>query len=908
MNTEIKEIRTQVHTIIMLIGPSGAGKTTFAKNILIPQLNKGSDITKNFKPNVQYISSDEIRKDLIGYEANKFDNIMSEASEQAFKLLFTKLDLVTSYPINAEFVIVDTTGLSESFRDQVIEIAEKNHYNIDAIIFDYKKVDEYKKNFKDESWRGHETKGKLIADHMKRLRMDVLPTIKRNKFKNITKIKSKDFLFEDIDVCDTDDNGVSCLSSLLKPTYNTVVWDWKKYESRILPTEYEWITIGDVHGCINELKELLTKYGFVIDGLNIVDTEKTKNIGLLFIGDLFDKASEEDLEETIKLIHTNMCLMGDRFKMIIGNHEEMIWKWVTNDKSLEITEDRLKQKEKYYQTTFLLEKNDILKEMFLEIYNNMHGWVKYIGTEKKSFIATHAPCENKYLEKMDNHALSKQMKCTSRSKNRDKTNDQLTPYLMEEAVKNHPIHIFGHMGQTNVRTFKNKVCIDTGCAYGFKLSGYSNPFGKPFIQTVSAINSKQAKNDFGNDLFSVETKQENYSTDISLLSETDQKRLDYIVENGIGYIGGTISPADKDIETGELESLKAGLDYYKGKVNSVVLQPKYMGSRAQIYLQKDITKCYATSRNGYKIKLDLSNVFEMELEKHAQFMNMHNLDILVLDGELMPWAAIGKGLIENQFITIDKALESELDFLDKNEFDLAFVNLLEKYQQTDFEADKSKLNKKDLQEKYGHDYNNFKYLKDETLRWHPVEIHQNAWETYHRQIEIYGSETEIEYKPFRILKGIKIVDGVEENVFFPLLPSEQFKLVNTDSCHIVNFSKPNYLTEAMDYYNLITMRAQMEGCVIKPEVTNLEPWIAPYLKVRNKDYLTIIYGYDMYFPKKFEKLFNQKNINKKVKASISEYKLGETMLETSNNSTQFKQLVANFMFETEKQSGIDPRL
>jgi hypothetical protein len=259
---------------------------------------------------------------------------------------------------------------------------------------------------------------------MKRLRTDVLPTIKRNKFKNITKIKSKDFLFEDIDVCDTDDNGGSCLSSLLKPTYNTVVWDWKKYESRILPTEYEWITIGDVHGCINELKELLTKYGFVIDGLNIVDTEKTKNIGLLFIGDLFDKASEEDLEETIKFIHRNMCLMGDRFKMIIGNHEEMIWKWVTNDKSLEITEARLKQKEKYYHTTFLLEKNDILKEMFLEIYNNMHGWVKYIGTEKKSFIATHAPCENKYLEKMDNHALSKQMKCMSRSKNRDKTNDQ----------------------------------------------------------------------------------------------------------------------------------------------------------------------------------------------------------------------------------------------------------------------------------------------------------------------------------------------------------------------------------------------------------------------------------------------------------------------------------------------------
>jgi hypothetical protein len=64
----------------------------------------------------------------------------------------------------------------------------------------------------------------------------------------------------------------------------------------------------------------------------------------------------------------------------------------------------------------------------------------------------------------------------------------------------------------------------------------------------------------------------------------------------------------------------------------------------------------------------------------------------------------------------------------------------------------------------------------------------------------------------------------------------------------------------------------------------------------------------MYFQNKFDKIFNQKNINKKVKASISEYKLGEAMLKTDMKSDEFKQIVANMIFENEKGSCIDPRL
>ncbi|MEZ2737803.1 metallophosphoesterase, partial [Aneurinibacillus aneurinilyticus] len=95
----------------MMVGATESGKTTFAKNVLIPQL-KFEDASKNFKSNVQYISSDEIRQEILGHNYHKHSQIMLESSQQAFHMLFEKIKAVTSFPIQAEFVIVDTIGLA----------------------------------------------------------------------------------------------------------------------------------------------------------------------------------------------------------------------------------------------------------------------------------------------------------------------------------------------------------------------------------------------------------------------------------------------------------------------------------------------------------------------------------------------------------------------------------------------------------------------------------------------------------------------------------------------------------------------------------------------------------------------------------------------------------------------------
>ena len=85
------------------------------------------------------------------------------------------------------------------------------------------------------------------------------------------------------------------------------------------------------------------------------------------------------------------------------------------------------------------------------------------------------------------------------------------------------------------------------------------------------------------------------------------------------------------------------------------------------------------------------------------------------------------------------------------------------------------------------------------------------------------------------------------------------------------------------------------------------------MKVRNSEYLSIIYGYDYMFPHKYEKLIKQKNIRKKLKASINEYELGQELLKIpfskiSTDNADFRQIAANLLFEVSQEKDIDPRL
>ena len=233
-NSKITQVELKMNTIIILVGPSGCGKTFFTENKLIPELKAHGNI------NIHHVASDEIRRELLGDNTlSKKDPKMIYASKQAFALLNARVKALTSYPVNSDFVIIDSTGLSKDFRDSIKTIADDNNYNIAVIMFDYKGRQPYYEFLSDDESKA------ITSRQIKYMREKVMFEVNKKTFKNITKIKSHNI----------DD-------------YKIDIVDYEKYQECILSSEFDYVTIGDIHGCYDEFLTLLEKNGFVIDKEN----------------------------------------------------------------------------------------------------------------------------------------------------------------------------------------------------------------------------------------------------------------------------------------------------------------------------------------------------------------------------------------------------------------------------------------------------------------------------------------------------------------------------------------------------------------------------------------------------------------------------------------------------------------
>ena len=240
-----------------------------------------------------------------------------------------------------------------------------------------------------------------------------------------------------------------------------------------LPSEDEYIVVGDVHGCVDELKQLLRQNGFIIDSDGLISISSIQNKAIILLGDFVDKGSHKKIGETIEFIHKNYLHLNKErqcFYLIMGNHEIMVKRFISKDKELKLTPQHLINKEKYYNTVDLLEENIELREKFLEIHSWCYPWLKYNYGKDFSVTFSHAPCKEQYLGKEDNTSHNKMIKSASRSKNRGVKLDELLSYTHTEAKNNSHYHIFGHLSQPNIRQYKNRICIDTSAIYGDALT------------------------------------------------------------------------------------------------------------------------------------------------------------------------------------------------------------------------------------------------------------------------------------------------------------------------------------------------------------------------------------------------------------------------------------------------------
>jgi len=460
------------------------------------------------------------------------------------------------------------------------------------------------------------------------------------------------------------------------------------------------------------------------------------------------------------------------------------------------------------------------------------------------------------------------------------------------------------------------------------------------------------------------------------LSDEQIKSITMIKNNKVNFISGTVSPAQsnkqKNPQPHDIEDMRIGMTYmlenYLGKSQEslrISIQPKFMGSRLQIYLSYEdpINRSYSVTRNGFRLTKSpelMKNVYQTMWNRLKQFMEKENTRMLILDGEIMPWSFLGQELIDNEFMTVNIGLGKEIELIEKYGF------------QKQLDSIKSQKNK---------------YTETEMIN-QIMDI--NKMKEYHQvfdqQMKLYArpmEENEVPvYKAFTILKIIRM-DGTES---IPLIDRsygqvEMYKIVSDPLDHgtevdqlSLTITKENFDQQYMvarAYFDNLTVSKGFEGICIKPDyvkITGRESNVGSnvnsnksnvdsnksnvdsnksnvdsnksnvdsnksnvdsnqsnvgsnqlkkvyglaIMKVRSPTYLRIIYGYDMIDPSKLKRLVLTKTTSSKIKQSIREFEQGMKMLEITydeiGSSKKMDNILAEFMFNLKQGEELDPRL
>jgi len=183
------------------------------------------------------------------------------------------------------------------------------------------------------------------------------------------------------------------------------------------------IFIGDVHGCLTELKKMIDKI------------KPTKGERIILLGDLINRGP--DPVGVVRYVYEN------QFECLMGNHE--------------------------YEYLLEYKENKNYKQFYKEIGKELHEWIKKrpLWIEDENFIAVHAGIAPDIpLKKTPPHILL--FIRTWKSQHLSSSNG--IPWF--KFYKGKKTIFYGHWARKGLTIRNNTIGIDSGCVYGKFLSAY----------------------------------------------------------------------------------------------------------------------------------------------------------------------------------------------------------------------------------------------------------------------------------------------------------------------------------------------------------------------------------------------------------------------------------------------------
>ncbi|MDR1529321.1 MAG: polynucleotide kinase-phosphatase [Burkholderiales bacterium] len=857
------EIKVPELSLVVLIGISGSGKSSFAQ--------------KHFK-RTEILSSDECRA-LVSDNEND-----QSATDDAFDVLYyiagkrLKSGLLT---------VVDATNVQKEARKGLINLAKSYHCLSVAIVLDLprKVCEERNQGRPDRNFGSH-----VIRQQHQELKKSIRH-LKNEGFKHIYALKSA----EEIDA--------------VNKIVRSKLYNDKKEESG------PFDIIGDVHGCLDELRELLTNLGYTIDhidetdnnfGFNIMAPENRK---VIFLGDLVDRG--KDSTGVLRLV-MSMVNSGIAY-CVPGNHDLKLQKYL-NGKNVQLIHG-LEVTAKQFEAEPLTFKKTV--EQFL------YGLISHYVFDNGKLVVAHAGLK----EEMQGRGSGAVRSFCLYGETTGEIDELGLPvrYHWAKEYRGKAKVVYGHTPVLEAEWLNRTINIDTGCVFGGKLTAlrypeeelvsvkakqvYCDPV-RPidFDKTQNKLHVQQEYDDLLNieDVIGKRIIQTKLKSNIMIREENSIAALEIMSRFAVNpkwliYLPPTMSPCATSELPEFLEYPAQALNYYQDRgVDKVVCEKKHMGSRAVLIICQDeetavrrfgiqgegIGICYTrTGRNFFndeKMEKEFIDRVNHCLTK-MDFWRKLDTDWVCLDAELMPWSAKAQALLKDQYAAVGAAAGGALPEV-KRALQMTFNRGI-----------------KDV----------LPFLEKFAIKNNAIDQYVKAYQNY-----CWSVNTVDDYKlaPFHILatEGHIHADKTHEWHMKNIAEICQgdTRLLMATPYRVVSLNDQKDRDEVIDWWLDLTARGD-EGMVVKPYhfiARDAEGLLQPAIKCRGSEYLRIIYGPEYNLPESIERLKNR-GLSRKQSLAIREFALGVESLERFIRKEPLRRIHESvFGVLALESEAVDPRL
>jgi protein phosphatase len=811
-------------SLVVLAGASGAGKSTFAR--------------RHFKP-TEILTSDLCRA-LVSDDEND-----QSATRDAFEVLHF---VAGKRLARGLLTVVDATNVQPEARQPLVELARAHYVLPVAIVFDLPIgiLEERGRTRTDREIGGH-----VLRNQRSQLRRS-LRDLQKEGFRHVWVLRSPE--------------EVEAVTVERRPL-------WPDRRSERGPFDL----IGDVHGCADELEELLGRLGYAPDEAGVWRHPQGRKV--VFLGDLVDRGPR--VPDVLR-IAMGMVKAGSAL-CVPGNHDEKLLRWLRGKKvrmahGLERTVEQLEGE----PPEFLFDVNAFLD-----------GLVSHYVLDGGRLVAAHAGMK----QEMQGRASGQVRSFALYGETTGEMDELGLPVRLDWAAdyRGSAMVVYGHTPVAEPRWLNRTINVDTGCVFGGALTALRYPerelvsvparqvyagTARNFLAPAGGLTPQQEHDDVL-DLADVTGKRIVHTRlrdNVTIREENAAAALEAMSRFAANpkwliYLPPTMSPSETSRRPDLLEHPAEAFAYFRSEeIERVVCEEKHMGSRAVVIVCRDEEEArrrfgiapeggegtgVCLTRTGRRF-FDDERLERALLARVSEALDRSGLwerlatGWVCLDAELMPWSVKAQELIREQYASVGAAAR------------IALPKAVARLAETGARG----LDVGVLLARYRERY----------------ELSGRFAGAYRRYCWPVASVADLRLAPFHLLASEGAVHVDKDHVWhmetLAALCHADPELLTATPYRVVDLADPASEEAATAWWEDLTGRGG-EGMVVKPLsflARGRRGIVQPALKCRGREYLRIIYGPEYTLPENLERL-RQRGLASKRSLALREFALGVEGLE-----------------------------